>query len=85
MDSLVARRARQNAHNVVPGESVSVIERLQKRVAGSRCGLRKSGYDLVDTAESITAIKDDDNFTGLTCLPDTVAPRRGEGKTNDAP
>jgi hypothetical protein len=48
-------------------------------------GLQKSGYDLVDTAESITAIKDDDNFTGLTCLPDTVDPRRAEGKTNDAP
>ncbi len=48
-------------------------------------GLQKSGYDLVDTAESITAIKDNDNFTGLTCLPDTVDPRRAEAKTNDAP
>ena len=47
-------------------------------------GLQKSGYDLVDTAESITAIKDDDNFTGLTCLPDTVDPRRAEGKMNEA-
>jgi hypothetical protein len=26
-------------------------------------------------AESITAMKDDDNFTGLACLPDTVDPR----------
>jgi hypothetical protein len=48
-------------------------------------GLQKSGYDLVDTAESITAIKDDDNFTGLTCLPDTVDPRWAERRTNDAP
>ncbi len=48
-------------------------------------GLQKRGYDLVDTAESITAIKDDDNFTGLTCLPDTVDPRRVESKMNDAP
>jgi hypothetical protein len=46
-------------------------------------GLQKIGYDLVDTAESITAIKDDDNFTGLTCLPDTVDPRRAEGKMNE--
>lgn len=37
--------------------------------------LQNSGYELVDTAESITAMKDDDNFTGLTCLPDTVDPR----------
>ena len=46
-------------------------------------GLQKSGYDLVDTAESITAIKDDDNFTGFTCFPDTVDPRRAEGKMNE--
>jgi len=43
-------------------------------------GLQKSGYDLVATAESITAMKDDDNFTGLTCLPDTVDPRVPKGK-----
>ena len=41
--------------------------------------LRNSGYDLVDTAESITAMKDDDNFTGLTCLPDSVDPRGPKG------
>ena len=43
-------------------------------------GLQKSGYDLVGAAESITAVKDDDNFTGLTCLPDTVDPRGPKGK-----
>ena len=37
--------------------------------------LQNSGYELVDTAQSITAMKDDDNFTGLTCLPGTVDPR----------
>lgn len=37
--------------------------------------LQNSGYELVDTVESITAIKDNDNFTGLTCLPGTVDPR----------
>jgi len=36
--------------------------------------LQNSGYELVDTAASITAMKDDDNFTGLTCLPGTVDP-----------
>jgi hypothetical protein len=41
--------------------------------------LQNSGYELVDTAESITAIKDNDNFTGLTCLPDTVDPRGPKG------
>jgi hypothetical protein len=41
--------------------------------------LQKSGYELVDTVESITAIKDNDNFTGLTCFPDTVDPRGPKG------
>src|SRR5213593_4777072 len=41
--------------------------------------LQNSGYELVDTAESITAIKDNDNFTGLTCFPDTVDPRGPKG------
>jgi hypothetical protein len=45
--------------------------------------LQNSGYELVDAAESITAMKDDDNFTGLTCLPDTVDLRRAEGKMNE--
>src|SRR5262245_65857436 len=35
-------------------------------------GLQKSGYDLVDTAESIKAIKDDDNLNGITFVHDTV-------------
>jgi hypothetical protein len=42
--------------------------------------LQNSGYELVKTAESITAMKDDDNFTGLTCLPDTVDPRRPKAR-----
>ena len=42
--------------------------------------LQKSGYDLVGAAESITAVMDDDNFTGFTCLPDTVDPRRPKVK-----
>ena len=41
--------------------------------------LQSSGYELVDTVESITAIKDNDNFTGLTCFPDTVDPRGPKG------
>ena len=41
--------------------------------------LQNSGYELVDTVESITAIKDNDNFTGLTCFPDTVDPRGPKG------
>ena len=41
--------------------------------------LHNSGYELVDTVESITAIKDNDNFTGLTCFPDTVDPRGPKG------
>jgi hypothetical protein len=53
-----------------------------KEAAGN---LHNSGYELISTAESITAVKDDDNFTGLTCLPDTVDLRRAEGKMNDAP
>ena len=44
-------------------------------------GLQKRGYDLVGAAESITAMKDDDNFTGLTCFPDTVDPRVPNGRT----
>jgi hypothetical protein len=83
MDSLVARRARQEAHHVVRDKSVSVIERPQNALGETAVGLQRSGYDLVDTAESITAIKDDDNFTGLTCFPDTVDPRRAEGKMNE--
>jgi hypothetical protein len=43
-------------------------------------GLQKSGYDLVDTVDSITAIKDDNNFTGLTCLPDAVDLRSDRGR-----
>jgi hypothetical protein len=43
-------------------------------------GLQRSGYDLVGAAESITAMKDDENFTGFTCLPDTVDPRVPKGK-----
>jgi len=41
--------------------------------------LQNSGYELVDTVESITAIKDNDNFTGLTCFSDTVDPRGPKG------
>jgi hypothetical protein len=41
--------------------------------------LQNSGYELVDTAESITAIKDNDNFTGLTCFPDTADPHGPKG------
>ena len=41
--------------------------------------LQNSGYELVDTSESITAIKDNDNFTGLTCFPDTADPRGPKG------
>jgi hypothetical protein len=41
--------------------------------------LQNSGYELVDTVESITAIKDNDNFTGLTCFTDTVDPRGPKG------
>jgi hypothetical protein len=43
-------------------------------------GLQKSGYDLVDTADRITPIKDDDNFTGLTCLLDAVDLRSDRGR-----
>jgi len=41
--------------------------------------LQNSGYELVDTAESITAIKDNYNFTVLTCPPHTVDPRGPKG------
>jgi len=41
--------------------------------------LQNNDYELVDTSESITAIKDNDNFTGLTCLPDTADPRGPKG------
>jgi len=47
--------------------------------------LENSGYELVDTAESITAIKDDDNFTGLTCLPDTADPRGRQVRGTERP
>jgi len=78
---LWSQGVRQDAHNLVRGESVSVIERLQNALQEAAVRLQKSDHDLVDTAESITAIKDDDNFTGLTCLPDTVDPRRAERRT----
>jgi hypothetical protein len=47
--------------------------------------LQKSGYELVDVVESITAMKDDDNFTGLTCLPDTADPRGRQVRGTERP
>ena len=77
---MVARRSRQDAHDLVRGTSISVIERVPNALNDAAAGLQKSGYDLVDTVDSITAIKDDNNFTGLTCLPDAVDLRSDRGR-----
>jgi len=56
------------------------LNECKRALEEAAAGLQKSGYDLVGAAESITAMKDDDNFTGLTCLSDTVDPRGLKGK-----